>query len=104
MLIQKFREAENGFPKAFLLTSSTDAYRTIVRRRRQFPRLRAFFIVCQRVDKEFVYTLTPSINRRGLFLVFESFYFAVYIESCSSTCYIYILSFYIIDIIKLCDK
>ena len=24
-LIQKFREAENGFPKAFLLTSSTDA-------------------------------------------------------------------------------
>ena len=29
MLIQKFREAENGFPKAFLLTSSTDAYRTL---------------------------------------------------------------------------
>jgi hypothetical protein len=44
-LIQKFREAENGFPKAFLLTLSPDAYRTIVRRRRQVPRLRAFFIV-----------------------------------------------------------
>ena len=28
-LIQKFREAENGFPKAFLLTSSPDAYRTL---------------------------------------------------------------------------
>ncbi len=26
---KKFREAENGFPKAFLLTSSTDAYRTL---------------------------------------------------------------------------
>ncbi|MBQ8931325.1 MAG: hypothetical protein IJ045_02705, partial [Ruminiclostridium sp.] len=45
MVMQKFREAENGFPKAFLLTSSPDAYRTIVRQRRQFPRLRAFFIV-----------------------------------------------------------
>ena len=29
MLIQKFREAENGFPKAFLLTSSSAPQRTI---------------------------------------------------------------------------
>ena len=28
-LIQKFREAENGFPKAFLLTSSSAPQRTI---------------------------------------------------------------------------
>ena len=40
-----FGEPRIGSPKAFLLTSSKAAYRTFVRLRRLFPRLRVFLEV-----------------------------------------------------------
>ena len=48
-----FGEPKNDSPKAFLLTLSKASYRTFVRRRRLFPRLRVFLEVYQLVEKYF---------------------------------------------------